>query len=104
MKAIKKINKSLEYPIGEKIVNTLSGKGKSNLKQSDKNVIKAFCFAVPIMAFLWFYLKLYILFGIKSIEWIVGIYIFLVLLATGMWANMLNQADANKKIADSKRF
>lgn len=74
----------------------------NGLKPSEKNLVKAFIFAVPIMWGLWFYLKLYILFGVKSLEWRIGIYLFLVMIATGMWAGMLNQQEAMKKLADKK--
>ena len=74
----------------------------SDMKESEKNAVKSLIFAIPIMWFLWFYLKLYILFGVKSFEWRLGIYVFLVIIATGMWTNMFNKASAMKKLADRK--
>ena len=74
----------------------------NEMKESEKNAVKSLIFAIPIMWFLWFYLKLYILFGVKDTFWKLIVYIMLVVIATGMWTNMFNKASAMKKLADKK--
>ena len=87
--------------MSNKINNLKKWWGK--LKPSEKNYFKSLAFAIPTMWVFWYYLKLYTLFGIRNEDFVFIGYAILIMLATGIWANILNQSDVMRKLNDKKK-